>query len=395
MNKNLLFLIKIILYIPKLVERFISIINISEKKNREKYIFYDKTNIFFSDAGTGIQRVANKVRNEIQNVSSDYRIVDVYSKKNKGYFYCDNGKKIRVQNGDIFLGVDCAFSTLHSNKFYLDVIYKKKVKIFFVLYDLIPLKFPEYAISKEFTKLFYQWLKDIVQFTGIIADSNAVLEELKNFLAEEKIQHNNHLKLDYVHLGSDITDTAIGMDVGREIENKDTPTFLMVSTVEPRKKYDQVIKAFNILWKKKVNVKLEIVGRPGWRNEDTIALLENNEYLNQYFFWYKSGISDEKLVELYKACDAVIFASLSEGFGLALVEAAYYKKPLIVRDIPVFREIAKDSAFYFDTLSEDVLAQKIIEWLELYKNDEAPVSNIEALTWNDCAQNIYNIITKE
>lgn len=395
MNKNLLFLIKIILYIPKLVERFISIINISEKKNREKYIFYDKTNIFFSDAGTGIQRVANKVRNEIQNVSSDYRIVDVYSKKNKGYFYCDNGKKIRVQNGDIFLGVDCAFSTLHSNKFYLDVIYKKKVKIFFVLYDLIPLKFPEYAISKEFTKLFYQWLKDIVQFTGIIADSNAVLEELKNFLAEEKIQHNNHLKLDYVHLGSDITDTAIGMDVGREIENKDTPTFLMVSTVEPRKKYDQVIKAFNILWKKKVNVKLEIVGRPGWRNEDTIALLENNEYLNQYFFWYKSGISDEKLVELYKACDAVIFASLSEGFGLALVEAAYYKKPLIVRDIPVFREIAKDSAFYFDTLSEDVLAQKIFEWLELYKNDEAPVSNIEALTWNDCAQNIYNIITKE
>lgn len=395
MNKNLLFLIKIILYIPKLVERFISIINISEKKNREKYIFYDKTEIFFSDAGTGIQRVANKVRNEIQNVSSDYRIVDVYSKKNKGYFYCDNGKKIRVQNGDIFLGVDCAFSTLHSNKFYLDVIYKKKVKIFFVLYDLIPLKFPEYAISKEFTKLFYQWLKDIVQFTGIIADSNAVLEELKNFLAEEKIQHNNHLKLDYVHLGSDITDTAIGMDVGREIENKDTPTFLMVSTVEPRKKYDQVIKAFNILWKKKVNVKLEIVGRPGWRNEDTIALLENNEYLNQYFFWYKSGISDEKLVELYKACDAVIFASLSEGFGLALVEAAYYKKPLIVRDIPVFREIAKDSAFYFDTLSEDVLAQKIIEWLELYKNDEAPVSNIEALTWNDCAQNIYNIITKE
>lgn len=395
MNKNLLFLIKIILYIPKLVERFISIINISEKKNREKYIFYDKTNIFFSDAGTGIQRVANKVRNEIQNVSSDYRIIDVYSKKNKGYFYCDNGKKIRVQNGDIFLGVDCAFSTLHSNKFYLDVIYKKKVKIFFVLYDLIPLKFPEYAISKEFTKLFYQWLKDIVQFTGIIADSNAVLEELKNFLAEEKIQHNNHLKLDYVHLGSDITDTAIGMDVGREIENKDTPTFLMVSTVEPRKKYDQVIKAFNILWKKKVNVKLEIVGRPGWRNEDTIALLENNEYLNQYFFWYKSGISDEKLVELYKACDAVIFASLSEGFGLALVEAAYYKKPLIVRDIPVFREIAKDSAFYFDTLSEDVLAQKIIEWLELYKNDEAPVSNIEALTWNDCAQNIYNIITKE
>ncbi len=395
MNKNLLFLIKIILYIPKLVERFISIINISEKKNREKYIFYDKTNIFFSDAGTGIQRVANKVRNEIQNVSSDYRIVDVYSKKNKGYFYCDNGKKIRVQNGDIFLGVDCVFSTLHSNKFYLDVIYKKKVKIFFVLYDLIPLKFPEYAISKEFTKLFYQWLKDIVQFTGIIADSNAVLEELKNFLAEEKIQHNNHLKLDYVHLGSDITDTAIGMDVGREIENKDTPTFLMVSTVEPRKKYDQVIKAFNILWKKKVNVKLEIVGRPGWRNEDTIALLENNEYLNQYFFWYKSGISDEKLVELYKACDAVIFASLSEGFGLALVEAAYYKKPLIVRDIPVFREIAKDSAFYFDTLSEDVLAQKIIEWLELYKNDEAPVSNIEALTWNDCAQNIYNIITKE
>ena len=105
----------------------------------------------------------------------------------------------------------------------------------------------------------------------------------------------------------------------------------MVSTVDRRKNYKQAVHAFSLLWESGYDVELKIVGRPGWRCEHTIELLENHPELGKRLFWYKSGISDEELAKLYSETDAVIFASLAEGFGLAITEGAYYKKPLILR----------------------------------------------------------------
>jgi glycosyltransferase involved in cell wall biosynthesis len=49
------------------------------------------------------------------------------------------------------------------------------------------------------------------------------------------------------------------------------------------------------------------------------------------------------------------------------------KKPIIARDISVFREVAGEYAFYFpDNEDHENLAEKIKEWLLLYKNNEYP-----------------------
>ena len=77
------------------------------------------------------------------------------------------------------------------------------------------------------------------------------------------------------------------------------------------------------------------------------------------------------------------------------MEAASYKKPLILRDLPVFKEIAADNAFYFSGLSPENLADKLIEWLELYKDNKYPVSdNIRFISWDDCTEKVLSIISK-
>ena len=80
-------------------------------------------------------------------------------------------------------------------------------------------------------------------------------------------------------------------------------------------------------------------------------------------------------------------ASKTEGFGLPMIEAAQCGLPVIARDIPVFREIAQDHAFYFEDNSEaDTVTDAIGKWIALYKSDAYPQSNnIQWLTWEESA----------
>lgn len=68
-----------------------------------------------------------------------------------------------------------------------------------------------------------------------------------------------------------------------------------------------------------------------------------------------------------------------------------HHKPLILRDLPVFKEIANDAAFYFEGTSADSLADALVEWIELYKKGLHPKSEqIEILTWEDSATMLVN-----
>jgi len=59
-------------------------------------------------------------------------------------------------------------------------------------------------------------------------------------------------------------------------------------------------------------------------------------------------VSDEELGALYLNSRAFVFPSLSEGFGLPGLEAMSVGTLVLASDIPVLKEIYKDSAAYFN-----------------------------------------------
>lgn len=58
--------------------------------------------------------------------------------------------------------------------------------------------------------------------------------------------------------------------------------------------------------------------------------------------------TDEELAFFLSYAEALVLPSLSEGFGLPLLEASYFKLPIIASDIPVFQEITGGSYISFD-----------------------------------------------
>lgn len=113
--------------------------------------------------------------------------------------------------------------------------------------------------------------------------------------------------------------------------------------------------------------------------------LRAHPQLGKRLFWLQ-GLSDADLTELYSASCALIAASEAEGFGLPLIEAAQHKLPIIARDIPVFREVAGEYAYYFQGGAARELAQAVKQWLALLEKGAQPLSDeMPWLHWSESA----------
>jgi glycosyltransferase involved in cell wall biosynthesis len=70
-------------------------------------------------------------------------------------------------------------------------------------------------------------------------------------------------------------------------------------------------------------------------------------------------VDDGQLAWLYRHATLFMFLSLDEGFGIPCLEALHFGTPVLASDIPVFREILGDQAWYADPRSVDAAAAAI------------------------------------
>ena len=74
---------------------------------------------------------------------------------------------------------------------------------------------------------------------------------------------------------------------------------------------------------------------------------------------FHDGVSDAEYSEILGRAFALVHASLDEGFGIPLVEAMSVGTPIVVSDIPIFREIGGAAAAYADPLDPAAFADAV------------------------------------
>ena len=123
-----------------------------------------------------------------------------------------------------------------------------------------------------------------------------------------------------------------------------------------------------------------------------VKKINGHPELGNRLFWL-DGISDEYLTEVYRASTCLVQPSHGEGFGLSVIEGAYYDLPIIARDIPIFRELADNHAAFFKGESSFELAAVIESWLRVYREQQHVTSSgLEWNTWRDSALQLNNIL---
>lgn len=122
--------------------------------------------------------------------------------------------------------------------------------------------------------------------------------------------------------------------------------FLFLSTLEPRKNIQNLIRAFNIYSAAHGNnIKLVIAGK---YNKKIFAKLKLKTTPNIIFTGF---VNESQKAYLIKNAVAFIYPSLFEGFGIPLLEAMTFKTPIITSNTSSMPEIAKDAALKIDPYS--------------------------------------------
>jgi glycosyltransferase involved in cell wall biosynthesis len=356
------------------------------------------------DAKSGIQRVVRSllrefVENPPQNThvrpiyfdGAHYNYANVFTADFIGRSSQDETDEIvDFCQDDIYLALDLnAHLTAAVHDFHMR-LQCRGINLYFVVYDILLVQYPHWW-PQGTSVVFEAWLRSISEVaTGLICISEAVAEEVRAWIKQNPPQRLSGPKVSSFHLGADVENSVPSKGMPDDAQTmftalSATPSFFMVGTIEPRKGHVQTLAAFEHLWAQGMDINLVIVGKQGWLVDQLVDKLRQHPELNQRLFWLE-GISDEYLEKVYVASACLIAASEGEGFGLPLIEAARHKLPIIARDIPVFREVAGEYAYYFRGLDPQALADSVKSWLVLNTEGKAPqAGNMPWLTWQQSA----------
>jgi glycosyltransferase involved in cell wall biosynthesis len=142
---------------------------------------------------------------------------------------------------------------------------------------------------------------------------------------------------------------AIGLEPKR-------PYLLTVGNLQPRKNLVRLLQAFKILvGARGHDVDLLVVGPKHYRADETIAAA--GEVAERVHF--TGYVTDRQLAACYHCCQAFVFPSLYEGFGLPALEAMSQGAPIACSDAGSLPEVCGDAALFFDPLSVEAIADAV------------------------------------
>jgi glycosyltransferase involved in cell wall biosynthesis len=182
-------------------------------------------------------------------------------------------------------------------------------------------------ISKVFTKV---WIFLWNFQNKVVVLSNQALEYYRNYISSDKLEV----------IGNGLPDCKTGPFIDNDysiIQRIKKEYFVLGSCcfVTKRKGLEQIIQ----LLKLNNYLALVLVGSGPELNNLEQEAINLNVRDRCLFLGYRSNAQD-----YYPFFDVVVIPSRSEGFPLLLIEALRASKPVLLSEIPIFREIA-DSSF--------------------------------------------------
>lgn len=170
---------------------------------------------------------------------------------------------------------------------------------------------------------------------------------------------------------------AVPLDAGRRSRLGIPGQYvLMVGTIEPRKNHLNTLRAFERSGVGK-EMPLLLAGRPGWAYE--AALRKARELETRGIVRVLDYVPEEDLPGLYAGAQAVLYPSITEGFGIPVIEALASGTAVLTGTAPALREVGGDQACYADPLDVDELAQRIRELAD--RDDDQPAIQEARRKW--------------
>ena len=261
------------------------------------------------------------------------------------------------------------------------------------LHDITPLMSPELIplILRYYWKFAYRFSTRRADF--IIAISHSAKDDIAEFLAisREKIRviyHGNKVG------PSEIKDKDKTISNLYQDKKGSFPYILWVGKMYPHKNLPRLLRAYSKLIKTRhIKHRLVLCGMKGWGYSSFIETVKELELQDKVIF--KGYVPDDELELIYSNASLFVFPSLSEGFGLPILEAMSYRVPVITSNYGAPAEVAGDAALLVDPYNIDELAETMYKVLidqNLRKNlIEKGLKRAEGFSWKKAARETLKV----
>ena len=127
-------------------------------------------------------------------------------------------------------------------------------------------------------------------------------------------------------------------------------------------------------------------------NKDTAYAKEIEQRIHQQHLEHRilltGEITEQEKIWLYKNCSAFVFPSLTEGFGLPVVEAMSSGKPLILSNKTSLPEIGGELANYFTDFAPKNMAQTVVKAIQSHslKQSNQLIERSKIFSWEQAGE---------
>ncbi len=169
-------------------------------------------------------------------------------------------------------------------------------------------------------------------------------------------------------------------------EHPDGRILVYMGTFMPNKNVELLARAMHLL----PGYRLHLLSRIDDEARARLAALAPDDSIV-----FENGVSDDRYLEVLREATAMVSACFDEGFGIPLIEALAAGTPLVVSDIPVFREVGGPAAAFFDHDDPQAFADAVLRldspstWQE---SSRRALEQAKEFSWDESARRLLELV---
>jgi glycosyltransferase involved in cell wall biosynthesis len=229
------------------------------------------------------------------------------------------------------------------------------------------------------------------QFDQKLKRSNAIVY-ISQFAKEDTHKHFDVPKVpEYViYNGNTITDVSVSKDFKPSVLTNQKYLF-SIGDFSPRKNFKTLVQMLPLL----PQYDLVLAGSNSSIYAKELTQLAQELGVGNRVF--QTGKIDDTAKNYYlKNCEALVFPSLREGFGIPPIEAMRFGKPVFISHNTSLPEIGGEHSFYWHDYNPENMAEVLIDGMSKYTANEEIYKNwyvnrAQHFNWNETAKQYMEV----